>query len=303
MKKIVSIILSICIIFSMSLVNASALSVNKQNYIPLEDGAIWAEIEDDTVYVAMVSESGSVNISKADFNDKDNTVYHTEFSYQHIDSNYSDVFWHELVDYANNSRIAWEEVEGINHYDLEYRSAATNQIVSDLQSIYGTPQYTTPVLKKTDSSTYPGYTFRVYETLTYTVRQQKTSSFNVRTLITDIATSLIQANGLACAAVSVVGELCDMYNVVNTNGAYIAEAKTIITFRDTAVKDRYVTVNGGNVAYSEAYKKDTYASFVDGLNFTVSAPIFESTAYYPSSTIYNDATFAQLIRLAYNAYI
>lgn len=303
MKKILSILLASCIIFSFSLSNVYALDPQNNNCYQLDDGVIWGEARNGVAYAAIVSDDNYVHLSKTILDDDSFDVFYKKFNYVSDDILYSETYWDGLIARAESERTTWNIVTGITHSDISTRSVATDKILSDLESMYGGPAYNTPVLIKTDSSTYPQYTFRVYETLTFGITQVKQSSFSATKTVADIALSLIDSTGIACTVASVVAEICDMYDIANVNGAQIAEAKTIITFLDTAVKDRFVTVNGGNVAYSSAYKKDGYASFVDALNFTVSSPVYDYTIYSPSSTIFNDSTYYQLIRLAYNAYV
>lgn len=303
MKKIISFLIAFSILFTFSFSNAYALETERNNCYQLDDGVIWGETINGVAYAAIVSDDNSVYMSKVTLNDDSLDVFYKKFDYVPQATLYSEEYWDGLISYAENTRSMWNIVNGITHSNVSTRSAATNKILSDLQSIYGGPAYETPVLKKTDSTSYPGYTFRVYETLTFSIVQLKQSNFDAFTAITDIALSIIDDTGISSTVASIVAELCEMYDVTNVNGAYISEGKTIIVFRDTAVKDRFVTVNGGSVAYSNAFKKDFYVSFVDALNFTVSAPVFDKTTYNPSSGVFNDSTYYQLIRLAYNAYV
>ena len=306
LKKIISLFMVIaCVLCLCGNVDAATPISGVQGCYETDNWSAWSEVEDGILYVIVSCASGEVYISKTDTTVENAEIYEMKLensaTKKLVSQTKSLNYWKELKYLAENNSQDFNKATNVNIINNTSRATtAENRMLDHMESEIGTEYYN--YLRKTDTTSYPGTTIRVYEKLTLGAQQNSTVAFDAGAYVSSVAAAVlakIPGCQIAAAVAEAISLACGTVVVVN---AVFTRGGTLIPVYGSAVTKRYCTVNGGNVVYSEAHKQVVFAGTYYTQGGTFGAAV-DHTVFSPSEYCYGTSNgYLWLITKAYNDY-
>ncbi len=309
-KVSISFLLAITMLICSVLPTLAAENVYKKvDYYETDNWSLWGDVDEDgMLYVIMSYDNGDMYISKINMKTDDMVVREAKFEKEQYLSTVRDVMAEKdsYTYWENMKKVAIEQDEQfkvvVNAQVVENNSRATtaeNLTLNYMKSREGNEYYN--YLRKTDTTSYPGTTIKVYEKKTLGVQQSSTVAVQATAILSSVVALVCKVAKFNKTAVvsELLADACDL--ILDVNGVFTSNG-TIIPVYGSAVTKRYCTINSGNVVYSEASKQVIY----DGVYCSTTGGFEcddEATKYNPSEYCYGTSNgYLWLINTAYNNY-
>lgn len=303
-KRYISFVILLALLSSYSTVFATDFADKSdlfEEVVELEDRLLVSLNTDEVVFTATVTPTGRMIAVMEDAGILKQFVFSVVSENIYEEINNSSLSAADLMTYC----IEHESEACVNIYQIEEivsasktRGTGATYFTQQLNSIYGSP-YSNKLLK-TDTTTYPGYTMKVYAALTTSVHNFADYEFKKGMAALTIATFIADKAGVPYA--KVLNQLLAAYGLFDAAKELFNTNGTVSAYLLTATQHRYVNVNGAG-PYSEIIKLTEYLG-LDYSNENVDASMQQTTVMYTpdNSVLFTDSTYNKLIKAAYENY-
>lgn len=298
MKKFISILLTLCMIVSITSTafaadTSTSSSTPSTSVSTIDGGHLYVSIgSDENIAILTNVEDHLIDISIS-YLSSPNTVYQwTITDYPESTFTTSDDFWNGVVAYAENrmtdaSVVTFTEVSYDEPIELpQTRSSAGADLLEDLEEFMGTSEY---FGRQIYSTTYQGQVFRVLESMDFRILTNGSKSWSTTISVSSLIVSVL---GLA-ATTTLVGAICGAFGVALSAASLIPPGK-INKYICRAMNYRYVTINGSEYAYSMADKFIDYNGYENADNNSTERAYADSgsrsVSYVPSAAYFSSYT-------------
>ena len=309
-KKVISFLLSTIFainIFSLPAFAANSITNSNSDVYKDNNVVVWGLEKDNFNYAFTYTiSSNTVVLSKIDKSAESLRVYEKTIELQDtpvIGKN----FYNEIEKIAVSEPDGWKNVNiTLSIPQTSARITTTDQITTQVRRNYYNSAADYRRLVGTNSSMYPGYMFRIYEMFDVDTTSAESLAYQQGVAVGTIASTILSflpvdpSGGLTLGAI--VGLLLGMDGLFNAISNLTTKSGTLYFYYTIAVTTRYTTVNNSSVTYSEASKKDTYWTFYDVGDQTLSDSTLDYTMYDPYQSAFTSSNYQWLITQAYNNY-
>lgn len=289
MKKIISFILAVSIIFSLA---QPALAAGLEDSLLPPDTVIegidgghifFQDLDDKTVCIITNETDGFISIAIG-YDDEANTVYQWAIdNYLISDFAPNDIaFWTGLINYAEENMddsfcTVFERTPSDGTVVLS--APGRHDLWKELVALHGY-EYSD---HKEFSEHIGGAIFTVYESLTYDIFERETLSWNSATTITGLLVTLLGPS-LSATASMTASLLMSLLGVVSPDTPI--GSGDLICYNCSAFYTRYVTTPSSNRHWSTTYKDIQYLGY-ENASSTAIEPAVLSTDEVTTSVVYS----------------
>lgn len=307
MKKFISILLSLCLIFTMaSPVMAAEISVApSSSVVELDDGYMYTAVTNSKKVAILTNNDGSLVDISISYLSSPNTVYQWSFeSYAAPVFTTSNSFWNGIIDYAESqmnsaSVVTFTDVIYDTPIDITLtRSSASEDLKEEMVELLGTDEYAMRLIHTVD---YGYMHMDIYETLDIRIFTAGVRSWDTTITVSSLIVGVL---GLAAYNYTFLAALCGALGVsmsihsLVTAGSIDQYLCRGMYFRDVtindssysyAMADRYIDYTG----YDDPGPSDTRRAFIDSNSY--------AATYIPDRGTY--FSYANLVAAAYEEYL
>lgn len=298
MKKFISILLTFCMLFSISSTafatdTSTSTSNSSTSVSTIDGGHLYVSMESDANIAILTNiEEHLIDISISYHSSPDTVYQWTITDYPESTFTTSDEFWNDVVVYAENRMddaniITFTEVSYDEPIELpQTRSSAGADLLEDLESFIGTGEY---FGRQIYSTTYKGQVFRVLESMDFRIL---TAGYKSWSSTISVSSLIVGVLGLT-ATTTLVSAICGAFGV-GLSAASLIPPGAINKYTCRAMNYRYVTINGSEYAYSMADKFIDYNGYENADNDSTERAYADrgsrSVSYVPSEAYYSSYT-------------
>lgn len=309
MKKFISLLLTVCMLVSMSSTAVDAdtsttASAPTTSVSSIDGGHMYIAIRSDANIAILTNDEDHLIDISISYLSLPNTVYQwTITDYPESTFSTADSFWSDVIAYAENRMananiVTFTEVSYDEPIELpQTRSSAGADLLEDLESFLETGEY---FGDEVYSTTYQGQDFRILESMDFRILTNGSKSWSTTISVSSLIVSVL---GLAATS-TLVGTICSVFGVTLSAASLIPPGK-INKYICRAMNYRYVSINGSEYAYSMADKFIDYNGYENADNNSSERAYADSgsksISYVPSATYFY--SYTEQIHDAYEMFL